>query len=105
PPLCCSLPLCCSCSAILHPASYLFCQRGYYDQSETMDQAKSEPKGVAGLLSRLTESSLCDWRGANAITLITCRYRGQVQPFKQHSAPLPLLSPPDLWRQLDISPV
>lgn len=40
-------------------------------------------RGVAGLLSRLTESSLCDWRGANAITLITCRYRGQVQPFKQ----------------------
>lgn len=41
---------------------------------------------MAGLLSRLTESSLYDWRGANAITLITCLYRGQVQPFKQHSA-------------------
>lgn len=36
---------------------------------------------MAALLSRPTESSLYDWRGANAITLITCPYWGQVQPF------------------------
>lgn len=43
-------------------------------------------RGVAGLLSRPTESLLCDWRGANAITLITCRYQGQVQPYVQRSS-------------------
>lgn len=47
-------------------------------------------RGVAGLLSRPTESLLCDWRGANAITLITCRYQGQVQPLVQRSSFSPL---------------
>lgn len=47
---------------------------------------------MAGLLSRLTESLLCDWRGTNAITPITCCYQGQVQPFVQHSVLLSLLS-------------
>lgn len=40
-------------------------------------------KGVAGLLSQPTESLLYDWREANAITLITWCYRGQVQSFMQ----------------------